>query len=164
MDIANSNEPRVPIEAIVATGAQDHAAPTSNESEGVAQDVEEKPRAPISNHHDKKEQDNQSYEKASKASDSSQSRSADLQTTKNSDVDSPPPYSRKWYQFYKPRHGAPPAPESLDDADILPLAKVNFLNELLYIWISPVIKLGRQRPLQVGHRQLKKKYFYVALV
>lgn len=60
----------------------------------------------------------------------------------------------KWWQVYRPKYPPPPPPESLDDAKILPLAQVSFLNELLYIWIAPLIKLGKRRPLQVS--QVKK--------
>ena len=34
------------------------------------------------------------------------------------------------------------------DAATLPLAHVNIINEMLYIWVSPLMKLGYQRPLQ----------------
>lgn len=55
----------------------------------------------------------------------------------------------KWWQVYRSKKPPPSPPDSLEEAEILPLAQINFLNELLYIWITPIIKLGKQRPLQV---------------
>lgn len=58
----------------------------------------------------------------------------------------------KWWQINRPKNPPPPPPDSLDDAKLLPLAQVNFLNELLYVWIAPLIKLGKRRPLQVSYQ------------
>ena len=64
----------------------------------------------------------------------------------------PPPYSVKkrdhFWQLWRMKDV--PAPlASLDDAPIIPLASANFVQELLYTWISPLMKLGAARPLQV---------------
>ncbi|KAG8971979.1 hypothetical protein FRC05_010514, partial [Tulasnella sp. 425] len=70
---------------------------------------------------------------------------------KLSDLDSGEPaglYRRKWFQVWLPRDPPQPPPKSLEDAAITPLATANILSLLTYHWITPMITLGYQRPLQ----------------
>ncbi|KAG8995314.1 hypothetical protein FRB94_009286 [Tulasnella sp. JGI-2019a] len=57
-------------------------------------------------------------------------------------------YRRKWYQLHLPRDPPPPPPATLDDAEETPLATANIISQLTYTWITPMITLGYQRPLQ----------------
>ncbi|KAG8995316.1 hypothetical protein FRB94_009288 [Tulasnella sp. JGI-2019a] len=57
-------------------------------------------------------------------------------------------YRRKWYQLHLPRNLPPPPPATLDDAEEIPLAQANIMSQLTYSWITPIITLGYQRPLQ----------------
>ncbi|PVF97426.1 ABC protein [Serendipita vermifera] len=57
-------------------------------------------------------------------------------------------YRKKWYQIWHPRHKPPPAPSSLDDASIIPLANASVISMLTYHWLSPIMTLGYQRTLQ----------------
>ncbi|KAG8870466.1 hypothetical protein FRB97_009732 [Tulasnella sp. 331] len=57
-------------------------------------------------------------------------------------------YRRKWYQLHLPRDPPPPPPATLEDATETPLARANILSMLTYTWITPMITLGYQRPLQ----------------
>ncbi|KAG8982778.1 hypothetical protein FRB90_006557, partial [Tulasnella sp. 427] len=59
-------------------------------------------------------------------------------------------YRRKWFQLWLPHDPPPPAPKSLADAEVTPLASANFLSKLTYHWITPIITLGYQRPLQAS--------------
>lgn len=75
-------------------------------------------------------------------------------STAMQDLTSPPPAYRikqreRFYQLWRMKH-VPEPPASLDDAPIIPLADANFLQELLYTWISPLMRLGAARPLQAG--------------
>ncbi|BEI87985.1 uncharacterized protein CcaverHIS019_0107030 [Cutaneotrichosporon cavernicola] len=53
-----------------------------------------------------------------------------------------------WWQLWRPSKPPPPPPESFADAPELPLAKANFLSVLTFHWVSPLMRLGYQRPLQ----------------
>ncbi|EJU01052.1 ABC protein [Dacryopinax primogenitus] len=57
-------------------------------------------------------------------------------------------WRRKWWQVWMPKNPPPPPPPSFQDATIIPLATANFLSILTYAWISPLMTLGYQRPLQ----------------
>ncbi|KAG8940930.1 hypothetical protein FRC00_012675, partial [Tulasnella sp. 408] len=57
-------------------------------------------------------------------------------------------YRRRWFQVWLPRNPPPPAPKSLEDAEVTPIATANILSLLTYHWITPMITLGYQRPLQ----------------
>ncbi|KAG8899627.1 hypothetical protein FRB99_006523 [Tulasnella sp. 403] len=52
------------------------------------------------------------------------------------------------YQIWLPSNPPPPPPASLDDSPIIPLATANIFSKLSYWWITPIIVLGFQRPLQ----------------
>lgn len=57
-------------------------------------------------------------------------------------------YRQKWYQIWRPSTKPSPAPKSLDEATVLPLANAGILSMLTYHWLSPIMKLGYQRTLQ----------------
>ncbi|KAG8939798.1 hypothetical protein FRC00_013519, partial [Tulasnella sp. 408] len=57
-------------------------------------------------------------------------------------------YRRRWYQIWLPTDPPPPPPKSLDDAPTSPLITASFLSKMTYHWITPVMTLGFQRPLQ----------------
>ncbi|KAG8903099.1 hypothetical protein FRC01_009328, partial [Tulasnella sp. 417] len=57
-------------------------------------------------------------------------------------------YRRKWFQVWLPHNPPQPPPKSLEDAEITPLATANIISLLTYHWITPIITLGYQRPLQ----------------
>ncbi len=44
----------------------------------------------------------------------------------------------------------PPPPKPLDQADMTPEISANFWNTLTFGWISPLMALGVQRPLETG--------------
>ncbi|TYJ53514.1 hypothetical protein B9479_005845 [Cryptococcus floricola] len=50
--------------------------------------------------------------------------------------------------FVKPAHPPPPAPLSLDDAQVTPEVDANWFDFLFFNWISPMMALGSARPLQ----------------
>lgn len=162
MDISDSTDTptdgRPPIEAVAATAAEPEAEDDRASGSTAAlphterQDVDEKQDVP-----DKHEQSNQegadtvyAADASKKAKASSRSAIGDLQKPS---IDDSAGFSGKlrehWWQLNRLKDPPPPPPDSLDDAKTLPLGKVNFLNELLYIWITPIIKLGKHRPLQV---------------
>ena len=76
------------------------------------------------------------------------------QSARLNDLTSPPPnydvgkYRMHFWQYWRPKDPPHPPPYSLDDAKTIPLTSVNFFNEILYIWINPLMRLGYQRPLQ----------------
>jgi hypothetical protein len=53
-----------------------------------------------------------------------------------------------WWQLWRPSKPPPPPPQSFADAPEIPLAKANFLSVLTFHWVSPLMRLGYQRPLQ----------------
>ncbi|KAI0733631.1 ABC protein [Fomitopsis betulina] len=57
-------------------------------------------------------------------------------------------FRRRWYQLWLPKNPPPPAPKSLDDAKLLPMAYSSFISILTYSWINPLMVLGYQRTLQ----------------
>ncbi|KZW00021.1 ABC protein [Exidia glandulosa HHB12029] len=58
-------------------------------------------------------------------------------------------YRERWYQIWRPSDPPPPPPKSLDEARELPIAhEANILSILTYQWLSPMMSLGYQRPLQ----------------
>ncbi|TFY67781.1 hypothetical protein EVJ58_g1400 [Rhodofomes roseus] len=57
-------------------------------------------------------------------------------------------FRRKWWQLWLPTDPPPPAPKSLDDATLLPMACASFISVLTYSWINPLMMLGYQRTLQ----------------
>ncbi|KZT73648.1 ABC protein [Daedalea quercina L-15889] len=57
-------------------------------------------------------------------------------------------FRRKWWQLWLPKDPPPPAPKSLDDAKLVPVANASFISVLTYTWINPLMVLGYQRTLQ----------------
>ncbi|KAK7690924.1 hypothetical protein QCA50_006027 [Cerrena zonata] len=57
-------------------------------------------------------------------------------------------FRRKWWQIWLPKDPPPPAPASLADAPVLPVASASILSILSYAWITPIMTLGFQRTLQ----------------
>ncbi|KAJ7056634.1 ABC protein [Mycena amicta] len=57
-------------------------------------------------------------------------------------------YRKKWWQLWIPAGIPPPPPDSLDDAEMIPMVNASFLSKLTYSWISPIMVLGYQRTLQ----------------
>ncbi|WWD04245.1 hypothetical protein V865_002313 [Kwoniella europaea PYCC6329] len=47
--------------------------------------------------------------------------------------------------FYRPSE----APEAVFEGQLIPLAKANIVSSFLYTWITPILKVGYSRPLQV---------------
>ncbi|KIK67839.1 hypothetical protein GYMLUDRAFT_216120 [Collybiopsis luxurians FD-317 M1] len=56
----------------------------------------------------------------------------------------------KWWQFWIPKSAPPPPPESLDDAQVIPIVNASLLSKLTYTWVTPIMALGYQRTLQVS--------------
>ncbi|KAL7419852.1 hypothetical protein Q5752_005768 [Cryptotrichosporon argae] len=54
----------------------------------------------------------------------------------------------KFWQLWRPKHAPPPPPKSLDDATEIPLATTNIVSRLTFHWVTPIMSLGYQRPLQ----------------
>jgi len=61
-----------------------------------------------------------------------------------------PPRRRSWHDRLLRRRRPPPlpAPASLDDAALTPLASASFLSLLTFSWITPLMDLGYRRTLQ----------------
>ncbi|WFD27284.1 hypothetical protein MNAN1_002280 [Malassezia nana] len=53
-----------------------------------------------------------------------------------------------WWQLWRFRDPPPPAPDSIDDAEELPLAHTNIFSDWSYHWISRMLVLGYRRPLE----------------
>ncbi|WVW86813.1 hypothetical protein I302_108868 [Kwoniella bestiolae CBS 10118] len=47
--------------------------------------------------------------------------------------------------FYKPSE----APEAIFEGELIPMAKANIVSNFLYTWITPMLKVGYSRPLQI---------------
>ncbi|KAF8318754.1 ABC protein [Clavulina sp. PMI_390] len=59
-------------------------------------------------------------------------------------------YRQKWYQFWLPVD-PPRAPyPSIDDAPEIPIATASFWSLLTFSWITEIMIIGWQRPLQIG--------------
>ncbi|WVR09429.1 hypothetical protein IAU60_006496 [Kwoniella sp. DSM 27419] len=50
--------------------------------------------------------------------------------------------------FIKPKYPPPPAPLSMDAAEVTPQVDASFFSTLFFNWISPMMALGSARPLQ----------------
>lgn len=50
--------------------------------------------------------------------------------------------------FLKPKYPPPPAPLSLDDAEMTPEINASFFSLLYWNWVSPMMALGAARPLE----------------
>lgn len=167
MDISDStstpNDGRPPIEAVAATAAEskveddgasgstaasgrDHRQHDLSEKYDAKDDLEPSKQGPG----DPKVDAAASQGKQETKNPHGRSAFEDLQQKLTEGSDGPSRNLRKhWWQIYRDKNPPPPPPATLDDAKTLPLAKVSFLNELLYIWIGPLIMLGKRRPLQV---------------
>lgn len=155
MDIANNNsdtpdDGRPPIEAVAGTAVDGDNDAASGSTAGSARtqagenDLNEKSTTPDEHGSSVPPKDENVAVKSVSAK----------QASKLDDLHNTTEFSGKlrqhWWQFNRYKNPPPPPPDNLDDAKLLPLGKVNFLNELLYIWIGPLIKLGTRRPLQVS--------------
>ncbi|KAG2366729.1 ABC protein [Suillus spraguei] len=57
---------------------------------------------------------------------------------------------QKWWQLWLPKDPPPPAPPSLEDATLTPLANASIFSQLTYTWVTEIIVLGYQRTLQAS--------------
>ncbi|SJX60774.1 probable YOR1-ABC transporter [Sporisorium reilianum f. sp. reilianum] len=57
-------------------------------------------------------------------------------------------HKEKWYQVWRPKNPPPAPPSSLDDATLLPLANANIISRIFFQWMTPIMVLGYQRPLE----------------
>ncbi|KAJ7777514.1 ABC protein [Mycena maculata] len=57
-------------------------------------------------------------------------------------------FRKKWWQLWVPSGLPPPPPESLDNAELMPIVSASLLSKLTYTWITPIMVLGYQRTLQ----------------
>lgn len=101
-----------------------------------------------SNEKSKGEQD---LEHASSRSSSTAVDSTDDVNSKEANTTQEYPVSARWKRYvpfvtYHPK--IPEAPESMDDAKQIPLAKANIFSILTFHWMQPMLSLGNKRPLQ----------------
>ncbi|KAG1865922.1 ABC protein, partial [Suillus subalutaceus] len=59
-------------------------------------------------------------------------------------------FRQKWWQLWLPKDPPPPAPPSLEDAVLTPLANASIFSQLTYTWVTDIIVLGYQRTLQAS--------------
>ncbi|KAH7909505.1 ABC protein [Hygrophoropsis aurantiaca] len=59
-------------------------------------------------------------------------------------------FRQKWWQLWLPSDPPPPAPASLEDAELIPLANASIFSMLSYTWITDIMILGYQRTLQAS--------------
>ncbi|OAX30714.1 hypothetical protein K503DRAFT_184930, partial [Rhizopogon vinicolor AM-OR11-026] len=59
-------------------------------------------------------------------------------------------FRQKWWQLWLPKDPPPPAPTSLDDAAVIPLANASIFAQLTYTWVTDIMILGYQRTLQAS--------------
>lgn len=57
-------------------------------------------------------------------------------------------HKEKWYQVWRPKNPPLPPPNSLDDARLIPLANASLINRIFFQWMTPIMILGYQRPLE----------------
>ncbi|KAJ7116426.1 P-loop containing nucleoside triphosphate hydrolase protein [Mycena epipterygia] len=57
-------------------------------------------------------------------------------------------FRKSWWQLWIPKGIPPPPPDSLDDAEIIPIVSASLFSKLTYTWITPIMVLGYQRTLQ----------------
>ncbi|KAG0700067.1 ABC protein [Suillus ampliporus] len=57
---------------------------------------------------------------------------------------------QKWWQWWLPKDLPPPAPPSLENAVLTPLANASILSQLTFTWITDIMVLGYQRALQAS--------------
>ncbi|KAG2147644.1 ABC protein [Suillus clintonianus] len=59
-------------------------------------------------------------------------------------------FRQKWWQLWLPKDPPPPAPSSLEDAALTPLANASIVSQLTYSWVTGLMVLGNQRTLQAS--------------
>ncbi|KAG1781882.1 ABC protein [Suillus placidus] len=59
-------------------------------------------------------------------------------------------FRQKWWQLWLPKDPPPPAPLSLEDATLTPLANASIFSQLTYTWVTDIMVLGYQRTLQAS--------------
>ncbi|KAG1747121.1 ABC protein [Suillus paluster] len=59
-------------------------------------------------------------------------------------------FRQKWWQLWLPKDPPLPAPPSLEDALLTPLANASFFSQLTYTWMTDIMVLGYQRTLQAS--------------
>ncbi|KAG2138357.1 ABC protein [Suillus clintonianus] len=59
-------------------------------------------------------------------------------------------FRQKWWQLWLPKDPPPPAPPSLEDAVLTPLANASIFSQLTYAWVTDIMVLGYQRTLQAS--------------
>ncbi|KAG1737506.1 ABC protein [Suillus paluster] len=59
-------------------------------------------------------------------------------------------FRQKWWQLWLPEDPPIPAPPSLEDAALTPLANASIFSQLTYTWITGIMVLGYQRTLQAS--------------
>ncbi|KAG1891771.1 ABC protein [Suillus fuscotomentosus] len=59
-------------------------------------------------------------------------------------------FRQKWWQLWLPKDPPPPAPPSLEDAALTPLANASIFSQLTYSWVTDITILGYQRTLQAS--------------
>ncbi|KAG0698327.1 ABC protein, partial [Suillus ampliporus] len=59
-------------------------------------------------------------------------------------------FRQKWWQLWLPKDPPIPAPSSLEDAALTPLANASIFSQLTYTWITGIMVLGYQRTLQAS--------------
>lgn len=57
-------------------------------------------------------------------------------------------HREKWFQVWRPKDPPPAPPASLDDATLIPLANANVISRIFFQWMTPIMVLGYQRPLE----------------
>ncbi|KAK7032833.1 ABC protein [Favolaschia claudopus] len=57
-------------------------------------------------------------------------------------------FRKRWWQLWIPAGMPPPPPDSLDEADTIPVVSASLFSKLTYTWITPIMVLGYQRTLQ----------------
>ncbi|KAF8530125.1 ABC protein [Hysterangium stoloniferum] len=55
-----------------------------------------------------------------------------------------------WWQLWRPKVPPLPVPPSLDAVDVMPLNEASLWSVLTFAWITPIMTLGYQRPLQAS--------------
>ncbi|KAG1828571.1 ABC protein [Suillus variegatus] len=59
-------------------------------------------------------------------------------------------FRQKWWQLWSPKDPPCPAPPSLEDAALTPLANASIFSQLTYSWVTGIMVLGYQRTLQAS--------------
>ncbi|EPQ29164.1 uncharacterized protein PFL1_03451 [Pseudozyma flocculosa PF-1] len=57
-------------------------------------------------------------------------------------------HRERWWQVWRPKDLPPPPPANFDAARPSPLATANILSQLYFQWLTPLMVLGYQRPLE----------------